>query len=358
MSERATGLRVLECAGAPRDLGLDQGMAARGALRRFAASLGLGLPADTEVAPPGGHGLPRLARVAQGLGAALRARSVGVGRAHPGGRQAAHRLARDLARHFPQLAERCEGLARGARIPALAVLAACARELERDAGAAIVLEVPSSSTPLLLRTLPASPELALGWRRSRPENGLRSLEIASAVGLGAVAGLNEAGLAVAWAARGARLAAAGAGLCAAPATLFVQECLQRFESVAGAAAWCADRPGLGAAAGGAIHLLLADVTGAVAGVTRSGDGGAVSFAPRRIALDALAEALGADARGEVLALDPAGRRARRLAMGTDRARGASGPSDGASGAGASLASLDPFGFAAATGWLAVVPAGG
>jgi len=296
--------RVLECEGAPRDLGLDQGMAVRDELRRYAASLGLELPSDEEVSS-GGLGLASLERLASGLGAALRARrrESGRDRGRPG---AASRIGRDLARHFPQLAERCEGLARGGRVPAAALLAACVDELGRDAGDGALLELPGRATPLLVRALPAAPLL---WRRSRPENGLRSLELVSAAGLGAVAGVNEAGLAIAWAARGARLAPAFAARCAAPATLLVQECLQRFESVPGAAAWCSDRPGLGGdPAGEGIELVLADAAGDVAGVRRGGDGFAATFTPRR--LTPTAGALGGeDARGAV-AIDPPGRRAR------------------------------------------------
>lgn len=316
---------VLECEGAPRDLGLDQGLALRDWLRRFAASQGAELPPDEEV-PDGALGLPWLERVASGVGGLLR----GSARARPGG-AATRALARDLARHFPQLAERCEGLARGGRIPASVVLDVCTRELEREAGAALLAATPDGGGLFLLRGLRA--ETSLRWRRSRPENGLRSLELVAPAGLGAVAGVNEAGLAVAWGARGARPAPVGAARCAAPATLLVQECLQRFERVAGAAAWCADRPALGGEAGGdAISLLIADASGACAGVTRSGDGGAASFEPVPVALASATATLAGDTGG-VLAVDVAGRCACLL-------RSASALGDAARGA---------------LGWLAVAP---
>jgi hypothetical protein len=72
--------------------------------------------------------------------------------------------------------------------------------------------------------------------------------------------VNEAGLALA--------AVPGpfeAGACAAPATLLVQDCLQRFEGIQAALDWCLGRPAAGRAT-----LLLADASGEVAGVEFTG----------------------------------------------------------------------------------------
>lgn len=303
MSARVPAPHVLECEGAPRDLGLDQGLALRDGLRRYAQAQGAELPPDEEV-KPGGLGMPLVERLVSGLGRQLRAarRARRAGAATP----LARALARDLARHFPQLAERCEGLARGARIPASVVLDACAHQLEREAGSALLVPTPDGGARLLLRDLPAEPSLR--WRRSRPENGLASLELVAPVGIGAVAGVNEAGVSVAWGARGARAAAPIAAGCAVPATLLVQECLQRFENVDGAAAWCSDRPALGAAAdGGAIEIVILDASGAHAGVIRSGDAPAARFVPAALPLDGATRRVGGV--GGVLVLDPGGRRA-------------------------------------------------
>jgi hypothetical protein len=95
-------------------------------------------------------------------------------------------------------------------------------------------------------------------RESRPENGLASLEIVAPWLPGGVAGVNGAGLAVACTTLEAPVAAQP---CAAPAFLLVQECLQRFENVAGAEEWCLHRP-----AGGRATILIADAAGGLLGV--------------------------------------------------------------------------------------------
>ena len=75
-----------------------------------------------------------------------------------------------------------------------------------------------------------------GWivRESRPVVGFRSLELTLAWLVPAVAGVNEAGLAV--------LAPLPDGAVSAPPLLLVQDCLARFENLAGALDWCRKRP--------------------------------------------------------------------------------------------------------------------
>jgi hypothetical protein len=218
---------VVRCEGAPRDLGLDQGEACAAALCLL---------------PNAPH------------------------------RPAAPRpLERDLRRHFPQLAERLEGVARGARLPARILLGALAREL----GSLPQREYPATRAAALWgfaetgtgggATLAwAARGVDLPWRvrQSRPENGLASLEIVLPWLPGGIAGLNAAGLAVACTTLDSPLTPQ---LCAAPAFLLVQECLQRFESVEGAEEWCLHRP-----AGGRATILIADAAGGLVGVEVAG----------------------------------------------------------------------------------------
>lgn len=214
----------VDCEGAPRDIGFDQGRACADALRaRFAGS---GWWDRLWLRP--GWSDPHGARVA-----------------------------RDLRRHFPHQAEWLAGVARGAGVP----LAWLERELSaealspsREALAVAVASAASSSEigSLLARTAVRGAVV----RRSRPEGGLGSVDLALPWLTAALAGVNEAGLALA--------AVPGpfeGGDCAAPATLLVQDCLQRFEGVETVLDWCLGRPAAGPAT-----LLLADASGEVAGV--------------------------------------------------------------------------------------------
>jgi hypothetical protein len=207
---------AIDCAGVPRELGSSQGRAARERLREAC----------------GGRGA--LAGALDWLG-------------HMDAEVA--RFWRDLRRHFPHQAEWLEGAARGAGLPLPA--------LARTARASLV----ASPRPLVafedgeVRLVCAMPERA-SLRRVAPEGRFRSLELALPELPTPWLGVNEAGLAVA-ATPGAR----GAGGCAAPGALFARDCLERFESVASALAWCLGRP---AAPGSA--LLLADAAGEIAGI--------------------------------------------------------------------------------------------
>ncbi|HME73806.1 MAG TPA: hypothetical protein VKM54_28670 [Myxococcota bacterium] len=214
---------VVRCEGAPRDLGLDQGEACAAALR-------ISLDALKGPASP-------------------------------------RPLERDLRRHFPQLAERLEGMARGGRLPARILLRALARELgsvrqhehpATRAGALWGFAATWTGGGATLAWAARGADLPWQVRRSQPENGLASLEIVVPWLPGGVAGVNAAGLAVACTTLEAAVAPQP---CAAPAFLLVQECLQRFESVEGAEEWCLHRP-----AGGRATILIADALGGLVGV--------------------------------------------------------------------------------------------
>jgi len=208
-------IATIECAGAPRDLGLDQGRACRGWLRR-----------EFERSP-------------------LRERwPLPQGAEHA-------RLARDLKRHFPHLAEASAGLAAGAGVPERWLVRRLAEELVAPRESRAVASAAAGGA--LLGVDCDGPWIA---RRSRPEGGFACLELARPWLVAAFAGVNEAGLAV--------VAAPGrgtAGACAAPAALLAQDCLQRFGRVESALDWCCGRP-----AGHAAALLLADSRGELAGV--------------------------------------------------------------------------------------------
>jgi hypothetical protein len=211
---------AIECAGAPRDLGLDQGRACRESLREaFQRS-------------------PRRERWPLPLGAA-----------HA-------RVARDLKRHFPHLAESIAGLAAGAGVPERWLVRRLVAELVAPRRARVVA-----------CTSPAGPLLAIdgsgSWiaRRSQPEGGFACLELARPWLVAACAGINEAGLAVV-----ASSGSAVQGACSAPAALLAQDCLQRFARVESALDWCCGRP-----AGGSAALLFADSRGELAGVELRGD---------------------------------------------------------------------------------------
>lgn len=214
----------IECEGAPRDLGRDQAAAAPGAVRGAA---GMGGP----LRRPLRRMLARLAPVEPGL---LRWR-------------------RDLRRYFPHQHEWLEGAARAAGVPDRALLRAACAAFDRERDAWLVAH-EGEAGPRLWRA-PAPGALL---RRMRPEGRFVSIELASPLLPCPWIGVNEAGLAVALS--GGRLP----GRCAAHAALLGRDCLERFESVESALAWCLGRP---AAAGAAI--LLADAGGELAGVVLS-----------------------------------------------------------------------------------------
>lgn len=239
----------IDCEGAPRDLGFDQGRVMMEGV-------------DAE-----------LARI-------LRSRPVDPG---------AVRVARDLDRHFPQLSERTVGLARGAGVDRRALVLALARAA-REPGflfrpaRALALRAPRAllagrfdlstdrcSVPVLRRSLPQgvlpSAELTLPW-------------LATSLG-----GVNAAGLAVLLAPPAPSVTATVRAdtPSEAPALLLVQQCLERFERVQAAVDWCLVRP-----SGGAAAILLADATGALLRVDLDGDQRCVTQ-PEAVPAEGLAE---------------------------------------------------------------------
>lgn len=227
----------IDCEGAPRDLGLDQGRA-----------IGEGVDAE-------------LARI-------LRERRL---------RSGLLELGRDVERHFPHLAERMAGLACGAGVERSALVVALARAARepdflfraaRAAGAAppvarhavlgarFDLSAERCSTPVM--------------RRSEPQGGFPSLELTLPWLATSLGGVNAAGLAAVLAPSDLG-AAPDAGLraesrCRAPALLFVQQCLERFDRVDTALDWCLSRPSDGSAS-----ILLADTSGRLVGLAFDGD---------------------------------------------------------------------------------------
>jgi hypothetical protein len=260
----------IECEGAPRDLGLDQGRACADALRgRFGAQ-------------------PWWERLR------LRAGLAGADRA---------RLLRDLRRHFPHQWESLAGLAVGARVPTGWLARELARELAGGEVPQPVAVAIDHGRALLARGLGGE------WfaRRSRPEGLFASVEVTRPCLTAALAGVNESGLAVvAVGARGAT------ERCAAPAALLAQDCLERFEAVETALEWCLGRPG-----GGFATVWLADARGELAGVEfaaaerrvlRPSEGPRVSGEAAPLDAPALARRI----EGDAVALDP---RERRLVAG-------------------------------------------
>lgn len=223
MSQLSRGV----CRGAPRDLGLDQGTAWRPEIRRALAATR-------------GRGLARL-RLAVAPSAEVRA------------------VARDTARFFPHLAERTAGLARGAGVSPLALAAFSAQPEPRLDDALRI--VATGHGPGVARAILTSALTVL--RESAPDADYRSLELVDAARVAPWVGANERGLAVGAVALGH--APGESGACAAPAALFAQDCLQRFDSVANALDWIERRP-----AGGHAVIALADAGGAAAMIEVAG----------------------------------------------------------------------------------------
>jgi len=216
-------VRVVECRGAPRDLGRDLGRALRAELRATAA------------------------REAGGWRSTVAALSRRSGTAV---------LRRDLHRYFPHQSEWLEGLARGSGVPLRALVRALAASCAPGAPQGVAVGAVSGTAVAIASAVPRGAV----WRRVAPEGRFRSLEVALPAATAPVIGVNEAGLAVAVAEQRSL-----PGRFAPPLALFARDCLERFERVEPALDWCLARP---AAPGGS--LLLADAHGELAGVYASG----------------------------------------------------------------------------------------
>jgi hypothetical protein len=238
---------AIECAGHPRDMGLAQGGALATEIRAACATAGLDV---------------RRSRLPS-----LRGLNVGPCRGSGAGRE--------FFRHFPHQAERLEGLARSAKVSVEAVLELHLRVREGGAAGGLLSrrsalrahsldEGEAAKRTLLERSLPVAGAGEARWmlRESRPAVGFRSLEIGLPWLVPGVAGVNEGGLAI----------MAGPILWGEPgrsgwpfSALLVQECLQRFDELAGALDWCHKRP-----VEGEQSFVLADASGSVATVISSG----------------------------------------------------------------------------------------
>ncbi len=259
----------IDCEGAPRDLGLDQGRA-----------IGEGVDAE----------LARILRRSRGA-------------------QRAGDPARDVGRHFPHLAERMAGLASGARVSRSALALALSRAASEPAflfrpARAVGVAPGLAPRPLLGGRFDLSADRCSVpiVRSSRPQGGFDSLELTLPWLASALGGVNAEGLAVLLAPSEVAVPEDGATVaearCMAPALLFVQQCLERFDRVGTALDWCLSRP-----AGGRAALFFADAHGALAGVACDGDRRHV-LAPSQPGLLWSAPAAPDAALGDALCADP------------------------------------------------------
>jgi hypothetical protein len=187
-------------------------------------------------------------------------------------------MGREIARHYPHLSERIQGLADGSGLAIDALMEMFVRA-SRDELAGEVLAAEAAVATRAgehSRLVRALPEFDWVLRRSRPEVGFVSVEITLPWLATSVAGVNEAGVAVAVDPR-PRLIAASAGT-APSALLLVQECLQRFDDVTGCLDWSLKRP-----VSGAVRLVVGDASGRVAAIHI--DGGERTIAEIHAATD-------------------------------------------------------------------------
>ena len=270
-----TTVRV-RCAGAPRDLGLDQGRACRDEIRADARAQGW-------VVAVGFQGRLRALRRDDSLVRAA--------------------LARDLTRHFPHLAERTLGLAAGAGVARAALYDALLRELDAQADGALHCEGGTAGSALEVRIASPSPLTGFVVRACTPDGGYPNLSFARPAHVGGLAGVNERGLAGV----AVPLAAPAPGeRCAAPGVLLLDQCIERLDSVEKALDWCEHRPG-----GGRALLSFRDAAGASAAIEIDGE-----KRQRRAAIPASGSGLVvcADPHARTLAIAGAGIEAVRFAL--------------------------------------------
>lgn len=244
----------IECVGDPRAMGHCQGLAHRALIQQCIVLAGGKL---------GRSRLPNLRALTSGAG---------LGRG----------TGREVIRHYTHLAERMAGIARNADVSLSSLMglfnrstsgAAPEEELVAPAVAVGAREIKDANGgPLVVRTLSGSSLEQSPWvlRRSRPEVGFDSAEVTLPWLATAVAGINSAGVAVAMAPRaesyGGGVTAGAVNPRNAPhAVLLVQECLQRFEDLAGCIDWCRKRP-----RSGNVSLIVADAAGHLARIEIEG----------------------------------------------------------------------------------------
>jgi len=273
---------VIECVGDPRAMGNCQGLACRDEIQERIRRAGL---------PTGRSRLPSLRALTSGsvLGS-------GVGR--------------EVIRHYTHLAERTAGMARHADVslPALMGLFCTATN---DPGGREEILAPAvvvgalqggGGGSELARSLEYADRAGSRWliRKSRPEVGFASAEVTLPWLATSVAGVNSAGVAVAMAPGISAHADGSPRMILNPRNsphpvLLVQECLQRFEDVAGCLDWCRKRPSHGTAS-----LVFSDESGGLAAVEFDGsdcrvletsDGLAIEGAPPDVAKGVSEQAL-------------------------------------------------------------------
>ncbi len=244
----------IECVGDPRAMGHCQGLTHRAAIQQ-------------QIAATGGRTrrkrLPSLSALTSGA-------ALGRG------------TGREVIRHYTHLAERMAGIARSADVPLASLMEIfCASTSDAAPDGELVTRAIALATrqseneqgdPLVLRTLAGSSFARSQWilRRSRPEVGFVSAEITLPWLATAVAGINEAGVAVAIvprsASHGGGVNAGAVNARRAPhAVLLVQECLQRFGDLDGCLDWCRKRP-----RSGNVSLIIADAAAHLAKVEVEG----------------------------------------------------------------------------------------
>lgn len=185
---------------------------------------------------------------------------------------------REFYRHFAHLSERLEGVAQGSGVPVDSLLDLHLRVRAGGGHAGLLARRASlrartvgggkgateAKRALLERSLPRPIKGESKWivRESRPAVGFASVEISLPWFVSSMAGVNEGGLAVL---AGPLLWGRPGREGWPPSALLAQECLQRFDSLAGALDWCRKRP-----VEGEQSFVLADSSGAVASVIASG----------------------------------------------------------------------------------------
>jgi hypothetical protein len=267
-------LTVIECRGDPRAMGNAQGRELRSAIRNRVADAGLRLRG----------------RAPFSLWPLIVGRSLGGG------------MGLEIVRHYAHLSERIQGLAVGAGLSIDSLMELFVRASQDAlpggvlaAKASVALGRTGDGGVSLSRALGVSPSPGSDWlvRRSVPEVGFASVELTLPWLATSVAGVNEAGIAAAYAPEGRSPGTAPSAM------LLVQECLQRFESIEGCLDWAKKRP-----ASGNGSLVVASASGAFANVLFQGE-------ERRVAReDARAAAEGSEEVLPLLAIDPAARQLR------------------------------------------------
>jgi len=190
-------------------------------------------------------------------------------------RKASMVLAAPLARDYPAMSERLAGIAEGARLglkqimlfnalePLLSSVGGCTACPGACSAVAVRGRRSATGEPVVARNfdyLPMVQPLYL-MRDSRPQAGLRAFEFTAAPLAGAVDGMNEAGLCVAF---NYGFTTDQPAKPAAPISMAISEALQRCRTVTEAADWLCCRPRWGGAL-----LMLCDADGDIASLELS-----------------------------------------------------------------------------------------